>query len=110
MGWTFPWAVCAVRGTNVCLRKIDAALVWRLLKEEKITHFNAAPTVNTMLVSAPEAERLPEPVRVTVAASPPTARLFEQMVRILPPRMLHLLVLAAVPLLLFLTSYPLSGL
>jgi acyl-CoA synthetase (AMP-forming)/AMP-acid ligase II len=50
-----------------------------LLKEEHITHFNAAPTVNTLLCNAKEAEKLPQPVRVTVAASPPTAHLFEQM-------------------------------
>ncbi|KAK0629725.1 hypothetical protein B0T17DRAFT_195529 [Bombardia bombarda] len=79
MGWMFPWAVCAARGTHVCLRKIDYPLIWRLLKEEGITHFNAAPTVNTLLCSAKEAERLPQAVRVTVAASPPTAHLFEQM-------------------------------
>ncbi len=80
MGWTFPWAVVAVRGTNVCLRKIDYPLIWKLLKEQGITHFNAAPTVNTLLCAAPEAERLPHPVRVTVAASPPSGYLFEQMV------------------------------
>ena len=79
MGWTFPWAVTAVRGTHYCLRKIDYPEIWRLLKTEKITHFNAAPTVNTLLCAAEEAESLPEPVRVTVAASPPTPHLFEQM-------------------------------
>ncbi|KAI0147259.1 AMP-binding domain-containing protein [Xylariaceae sp. FL1272] len=79
MGWTFPWAITAARGTHYCLRKIDYPLIWKLLKDEHITHFNAAPTVNTLLCAAQEAERLPEPVRVTVAASPPTAHLFEQM-------------------------------
>ena len=79
MGWTFPWAVTAVRGTHYCLRKIDYPEIWRLLKTERITHFNAAPTVNTLLCAAEEAEPLPEPVRVTVAASPPTPHLFEQM-------------------------------
>ncbi|KAI0603303.1 hypothetical protein F4775DRAFT_533070 [Biscogniauxia sp. FL1348] len=79
VGWTFPWAVTAVRGTHYCLRKIDYPLIWRLLKEEGITHLNAAPTVNTMLCAAKEAERLPQPVQVTVAASPPTGHLFEQM-------------------------------
>lgn len=49
------------------------------MKEEGITHFNAAPTVNTLLCASKEAEKLPEPVRVTVAASPPTAHLFQQM-------------------------------
>lgn len=78
-GWTFPWSITAVRGTHYCLRKIDYAAIWRLLKEQGITHFNAAPTVNTLLCAAPEAEPLPQPVRVTVAASPPTAHLFETM-------------------------------
>jgi acyl-CoA synthetase (AMP-forming)/AMP-acid ligase II len=79
VGWTFPYSVTAVRGTHYCLRKIDYPEIWRLLKEEKITHFNAAPTVNTLLCSAKEAEPLEHPVRVTVAASPPSAHLFEQM-------------------------------
>jgi len=78
-GWTFPWAVTAVRGTHYCLRKIDYPEIWRLLKTENITHFNAAPTVNTLLCAAKEAERLDREVRVTVAASPPSAWLFEQM-------------------------------
>ena len=78
-GWTFPWAVTAVRGTHYCLRKIDYPEIWRLLKDEGITHLNAAPTVMTLLCSAKEAERLSQGVRVTVAASPPTAFLFEQM-------------------------------
>ncbi|KAH8778220.1 AMP dependent synthetase and ligase [Hyaloscypha sp. PMI_1271] len=79
MGWTFPWAVTAVRGTHYCLRKIDYPLIWKLLKTENITHFNAAPTVNTLLCASKDASKLPNPVRVTVAASPPTAHLFEQM-------------------------------
>ena len=79
MGWTFPWAVTAVRGTHYCLRKIDYPQIWRLLRHEKITHYNAAPTVNTLLCNAKEAEPLPEPVEVTVAASPPSGHLFKQM-------------------------------
>lgn len=79
MGWTFPWAVTAVRGTHYTLRKIDYPEIWRLLKDEAISHYNAAPTVNTLLCADPGAEKLAEPVRVTVAASPPTAHLFETM-------------------------------
>lgn len=82
IGWTFPWAVTAIRGTHYCLRKIDYPEIWRLLKEEKVTHYNAAPTVNTLLCSAKEAVVLERPVRVTVAASPPTPHLFEQMIRL----------------------------
>ncbi|KIW01093.1 uncharacterized protein PV09_07380 [Verruconis gallopava] len=79
IGWTFGWAIAAVRGTNYCLRKIDYPEIWRLLKQEKITHFNAAPTVNTLLCADKNAERLEQAVHVTVAASPPSAHLFEQM-------------------------------
>lgn len=59
MGWTFPWAVTAVRGTHYCLRKIDYPEIWRLLKDEAISHFNAAPTVNILLCADPNAEKLP---------------------------------------------------
>lgn len=79
MGWTFPWAVTAVRGTHYCMRKINYSEIWRLLLDEHITHFNAAPTVNIQICAAREAKPLPGPVRVTVAASPPTPHLFEQM-------------------------------
>lgn len=47
---------------------------------EGITHFCAAPTVNTLLCAHEDAERLPQEVKVTVAASPPTAKLFEDMI------------------------------
>lgn len=59
MGWTFPWAVTAVRGTHYCLRKIDYPEIWRLCKDEAISHFNAAPTVNILLCADPNAEKLP---------------------------------------------------
>ncbi|KAI4141768.1 MAG: hypothetical protein LQ340_007542 [Diploschistes diacapsis] len=63
MGWTFPWAVTAARGTHYCLRQIDYPEIWRLLKEERITHFSAAPTVNTLLCADKGAQRLEQEVR-----------------------------------------------
>lgn len=63
MGWTFPWAVTAVRGTHYCLRKIDYPMIWRLLRDEAISHFNAAPTVNTLLCADPNAQRLPGEIK-----------------------------------------------
>ncbi len=52
-GWTLPWAATAVRGTHYCLRKVDYPLIWKMLKTENVTNFNAAPTVNTLLCAAP---------------------------------------------------------
>ena len=82
VGWTFPYAVTAARGTHYCLRRVSYPDIWRLLTFESITHFNAAPTVCTLLCADPDATRLPRPARVTVAASPPTATLFEAMERL----------------------------
>lgn len=78
-GWTFPWSVTAVGGVHVCLRKIDYGEIWRYLIEEGVTHYNAAPTVNLNLLSHPSARKLDQAVRVTVAASAPSATLFEKM-------------------------------
>jgi acyl-CoA synthetase (AMP-forming)/AMP-acid ligase II len=82
IGWTFPWAVTAVRGTHYCLRKIDYREIWTLLKEESITHFNASPVVNKQLCAHPFAEALPDSVHVAVAGSSPTPRLFESMTKL----------------------------
>ena len=54
-GWCFPWAVTAVGGTHVCLRRVDPAEVYRLIREEAVSHLCAAPTVLTGLYAAPEA-------------------------------------------------------
>ena len=81
-GWTSPWAVTAVRGTHYSLRKIDYPEIWRLLKDEGITHYCAAPTVNTLLCVDPGATKLSNPVRVIVGASPPSAHLFESMINL----------------------------
>ena len=55
-GWCFPWAVTAVGGTHVCLRRVDPAEVYRLIREESVSHLCAAPTVLTGLYAAPEAD------------------------------------------------------
>lgn len=79
-GWTYPYAVTAVRGTHYCLRKIDVDYIWDLFLKERITHMNAAPTVNTMLLNSPKAQKIPDPVTVVVAASPPSPTLFSNMI------------------------------
>ena len=80
-GWCFPWAVTAAGGTHVCLRAMDPAEVWRLLREEGVTHFSAAPTVLTMIANAPEAggPALEHRVAVTTGGAPPTPTLLARM-------------------------------
>ncbi|KAJ8097754.1 hypothetical protein POJ06DRAFT_240281 [Lipomyces tetrasporus] len=81
-GWSYPFAVTAVRGSHVCLRKMDYTVVWEYLTspQRPITHYNAAPTVNIQICEHANAKRLPERVLVTVAASPPSPSLFKRMV------------------------------
>jgi fatty-acyl-CoA synthase len=77
-GWTYPWAVTAVAGTHVCLRKVDPAKIWELFESEDITHYCAAPTVQIPLVNDEEAHRLDHQVTTVVGGSPPSPALLEQ--------------------------------
>src|SRR5205814_1102582 len=71
-GWCFAWAVTGAGGRHLLLRKVDPPLVWRLVAEEGVTHFNGAPTVLIMLMndrSAPT-ERLARPLRIATGGAP----------------------------------------
>jgi fatty-acyl-CoA synthase len=74
-GWCFTWAVTAVGGTHVCLRKVDPGTIWDLFESEGVTHYNGAPTVNVFLVNHPRAHRLNRQVTATVAGAPPSPTL-----------------------------------
>jgi fatty-acyl-CoA synthase len=78
-GWCFPWAVMAASGTQVCLRRVDPALTWRLLKDEGVTHYNASPTVQTALVNHPDAARLARRVTSLVGGAPPSPALLARL-------------------------------
>jgi fatty-acyl-CoA synthase len=84
-GWCFPWAVTAAGGTHVCLRAVDPGEIWRLLRNEGVTHFSAAPTVLTMIGDAPEAKTGPLPdrtVRVQTGGAPPSPTLLANLARL----------------------------
>lgn len=78
-GWCFSWAVTAVGGTHVCLRRIDPERIWDLIRREGVTHFNGAPTLHTMLVNHSSAYRFDQPVAVIVAGAPPSPTLLEKL-------------------------------
>ncbi|HET7379093.1 MAG TPA: acyl--CoA ligase family protein [Gaiellales bacterium] len=78
-GWCFPWAVTAAAATHVCLRGVDPGLIWRLLDDEGVTHFNGAPTVLVMVAGDPAAHVLERPVRITTAAAPPSPSIIARM-------------------------------
>ncbi len=78
-GWCFTWAVTAAGGTHVCLRAVDTAEIWRLLRTEGITHFSAAPTVLTMIAEDAAAGRLDREVHVDTGGAPPSATLLARL-------------------------------
>ena len=75
-GWTFTWAVTAVGGTHVCLRKVDPELVFPMIEEHGVTHLCGAPVVLNMLIHAPSAVKRSFDRRIEIAtggAAPPSA-------------------------------------
>ena len=82
-GWTFPWSMAANAGTNVCLRKVEAGLIFDLIRKHKVTHYCGAPIVHSMLINAPEALKrgIGHKVHAMVAAAAPPAAMIEGMER-----------------------------
>jgi fatty-acyl-CoA synthase len=79
-GWCFPWAITAMGGTHVCLRKVTGKAIFDAIADQGVTHLCGAPIVMGMLINATEAERRPLPGRVKfmTAAAPPPASVLER--------------------------------
>jgi len=75
-GWTYTWGVTAVGGTHVCLRSVDPALIFPLIRDHHVTHMCGAPIVLNMLLHAPDESIVTFCQTVEVAtggAAPPSA-------------------------------------
>jgi fatty-acyl-CoA synthase len=83
-GWCFPWTIAANAGTNVCLRKVEAAKIFELIKAHKVTHYCGAPIVHATLINAPEElkQGITHKVSGMVAAAAPPAAMIEGMERL----------------------------
>ena len=80
-GWCTPWSVTAIGGTHVCLREVRGDTIWEQLREHGVTHLNAAPTVVSTILNAPEAGPLARPVLITTAGAPPSPTTIAHMER-----------------------------
>ncbi len=82
-GWCFPWTMAANAGTNVCLRRVEAAAIFDAIREHKVTHYCGAPIVHAMLINAPPElrEGITHKVHALVAAAAPPASVIEGMER-----------------------------
>jgi fatty-acyl-CoA synthase len=82
-GWCFPWTVAANVGTNVCLRRVDAADIFGLMRSEGVTHYCGAPVVHNLLIDAPpEFREGIGRVSAMVAGAAPAATMIEGMERL----------------------------
>ena len=82
-GWCFPWALAALGGTNVCLRRVEPRAIFDAIRQHRVTHYTGAPIVHSMLINAPAAmkEGIGHRVCAMVAAAAPPAAMIEGMER-----------------------------
>ena len=80
-GWSFPWAVVAAGGTQVCLRRVEPARIFSLIAKHKVTHLCGAPIVLNLIASAPAAERVAfsHKVRCATGGAAPPSSVFRAM-------------------------------
>lgn len=80
-GWTFPWVIAARAGINICLRKVDAKIIFDLIREHKVTHYCGAPIVHNLLINSPDEYKLNinHKVEAFVAGAAPPAAMIEGM-------------------------------
>jgi fatty-acyl-CoA synthase len=83
-GWCFPWSVAAIAGTNVCLRKVEPAAIFHLIREHRVTHYCGAPIVHNTLINAPAElrEGISHKIHALVAAAAPPAATITAMDRL----------------------------
>jgi fatty-acyl-CoA synthase len=83
-GWCFPWTLAVNAGTSVCLRKVDPAQVFALIREHAVTHLCGAPIVYSMLINAPDDWRagIRHAIKGLIAGAAPPAAVIEGCERI----------------------------
>jgi acyl-CoA synthetase (AMP-forming)/AMP-acid ligase II len=81
-GWTMPYAVSAMGGKHIILRKVDGAEILRRIERHGVTLLCGAPAVVAAILDAAAAWDGPIPgagtVRMVVAGAPPPTRTIER--------------------------------
>ena len=82
-GWTYPWAVTAVAGTHVCLRRVDPGPIFAAIAEHRVTHLCGAPIVLNLLVHASDEvnRHFDHVVEVATGGAAPPSAVIEAMER-----------------------------
>ncbi|CDQ38709.1 MULTISPECIES: long-chain-fatty-acid--CoA ligase [Virgibacillus] len=90
-GWGGIWAITAVGGVHVCLRKVVPSIILELFEQHQVSLLCGAPTVINMLVNDPKAQvtTITSKPRMGTAGSPPAAALIERAQKILGLNIMH---------------------
>ena len=82
-GWSFTWGITAASATHVCLRKVDPALVYPMIKRHGVTHMCGAPIVLNLLANAQESIKVKfdRVVEVATGGAAPPSPVIEAMER-----------------------------
>jgi fatty-acyl-CoA synthase len=80
-GWCFTWAVTAVGGTHVCLRKVVVDEIYRVVEKESISHLCAEPTILITMANFPGAKevKFKRQLNVITAGAPPAPTVIKNM-------------------------------
>ncbi len=78
-GWCYPWALAAVAGTSICMRKVSATTIYTAIAEHGVSHLCGAPIILNFILNAGDAERreFSQTVNIMTAAAPPPAAVLE---------------------------------
>ena len=79
-GWCHAWAMAAVAGTNVCLRKVVVEDIYDAIQQHGVTYFCGAPTVLSSLAAGKPASwtKPANPITVACAGASPPASVLRQ--------------------------------
>ncbi|GMJ03596.1 acyl activating enzyme 1 [Hibiscus trionum] len=71
-GWCFTWAIAALGGTNICLRKYDAKFIFDAIIKYNVTNLGGATPVLSMIANSNH-KPLPFKVNIITGGTPPQA-------------------------------------
>lgn len=91
-GWGGVWAITAVGGVHVCLRKVDPKVILNLFERHHISLLCGAPIVINMLVNDPKVNETNIKVksRMATAGSPPSAAVIQKAQELLGLDIIHI--------------------
>ena len=80
-GWCFPWTMAAVAGVNICLRRVEAGLIYDAIATHRVSHLCGAPIVMQMITGASDDDKqaFDQQVNMMTAAAPPPASVLADM-------------------------------